>query len=907
MGMRRQQSHPRHALVLLALAGATTAACHPSPPGGMMPGQPDTDTDAGTAVPPSDDRLVLREGWTLQSSARVQAAGAQVSTPGFATTGWYPVTVPATVLAGLVQNGVYPDPYAGDNLISIPAAPFAVSWWYRTELTLPAEFTGQAVGLALAGINYEANVWLNGQQVAGKEVVVGTFTSYEWDVSALVREGAANALAIEIFAPDTDDDLALSWLDWNPSPPDHDMGLWQDVYLTRSGKVAVRGTHVLSELDGAYANAALTLEAELRNTSAQPVRARVRARVARAGDLALASSIEVEQDVALAAGETRTVTFEPAQHAALNLAQPRLWWPAQLGTPDLYDVRVSALVDDKASDDETVRFGIREVTFELDGNGHRVFRVNGKRILVRGGGWASDMMLRPATRERLDAELAYVLDLGLNTIRLEGKLESDDFYARADALGIMTMPGWMCCDRWEKWDDWTSTDHRIATASMEAQARRLRNHASLIAFLISSDKAPPANVELEYLGALTRNDWPVPVMSSASGDTAASLGPSGVKMRGPYDWIAPAYWYLDNDRGGAFGFNTETGPGPAVPEIESLRAMLTPAALDELWQHPETHQLHAGTAGKPFDNLGLFGAALGARHGAPTSLEDWVKKAQLMNYEGERAQFEAYGRNKYESATGVIHWLLNNSWPSLIWHLYGQDLSTAGGYFGAKKGNEPLHIQYSYDDQSIVVVNHTPVAESGLSAKVRVLNLDASEKLTHDVTLGVGADATTQVVTLPAMAGLSPVYFVSLELSKAGQVVSHNFYWLSRKAEIIDFEHGDWFHTPTAQFADFTALASLPAATLQATATFAQAGGSGTAQVVLVNPSTRVAFFVRLALTRGGGGAPVAPVLWQDNYVSLRPGEQRTIDVRYRVSDLRGVAPAITVSGWNVAAQQLSR
>jgi len=882
--------HPRGSLrlALLALFLAAVAcggSSSPPPDGGEVP------------VPP-DDRLFLHDGWAIQSSAQITASGAELSTPGYDASGWTATTVPSTVLAALVAAGVYPDPYVGDALASIPQTPFDVSWWYRVEFTLPDDFDGQTAWLDLEGINYRANVWLNGQLVAGSDRVAGTFTSHEWDVTALVHAGTPNALAIEIIPPDLDADLTLSWRDWNPAPPDRDMGIWQDVYLAHSGPVAVRGARVRSHVDPSLGSAELTVAAEVVSTSAQPAHVRLRARF---------GAVDVAQEIDLAAGETRTVELAPATYPALHLSDPVLWWPAQLGTPALHDLLVTAEVDGHESDHEAVRFGIREVSFELL-EGHddvRLFRVNGKPILIRGGGWASDMMLRPASPERLDAELRYVLDLGLNTIRLEGKLESDELYARADELGLLLMPGWMCCDRWEHWEDWTDDDRRIAAASMDSQARRLRNHPSVIAFLIGSDYAPPPDVEAAYLQALRGNDWPDPILPSAGGDGTASLGASGVKMTGPYDWVAPSYWYLDVDRGGAFGFNTETGPGPSVPERESLEAMLTPAQLDALWSAPDARQLHAGAEDTAFDNLGLFNAALAARLGAPTGLDDYVAKAQLMNYEAERAEYEAYSRNKYDTATGVIHWLLNNAWPSLIWHLYGYDLAPAGGYFGAKKANEPVHIQYSYDDQSVVVVNQTPQAQSGLKASVHVYDLDGNDLFHSDVTVEVGADAVARVATIPQLGTLSAVYFVALTLTRDGTLESANVYWLSRKAEIIDFEHADWFHAATLQFGDLTALSALASTPVTASVVVETDGAQGAVRVTLDNPSPAIAFFIRLKLTRGHRDEPVLPVFWSDNYVSLMPHERREVVVTYDASALGGTAPSIELRGWNVPAQVL--
>src|SRR5882724_9174823 len=355
--------------------------------GGAGGAAPCTTCDAG--------KVFLHAGWNIQASSKVAgSSGAQISAPGFATTGWYPVTVPTTVFAGLVANQVYPDPFIGDNLTKAPASIASSSWWYRTEFTPTADFAGQAAFLASDGINYKANVWLNGQQIAKSDSTVGTFTSYVWNVSAALKPGLPNALAVEILPPDLANDLALSWLDWNPGPPDRDMGIWQNVYLRKSAAVAVRGTHVTSKVDPSLASAELTIKADLVNTTAAAVHTTVTAKI---------DQIMVSQDVDLAASETKTVTFQPSTSAALKLAAPRLWWPAQMGAQELYQVVVSAQIAAAASDSETVQFGIRDVTSSLDSGGHRLFTINGKRILIRGGGWASDMLLRMSA-ERLDAQ-----------------------------------------------------------------------------------------------------------------------------------------------------------------------------------------------------------------------------------------------------------------------------------------------------------------------------------------------------------------------------------------------------------------------------------------------------------------------------------------------------------------------
>ena len=281
--------------------------------------------------------------------------------------------------------------------------------------------------------------------------------------------------------------------------------------------------------------------------------------------------------------------------------------------------------------------------------------------------------------------------MGLNTVRLEGKLETDEFFDLTDRHGILVMAGWCCCDHWERWPKWTPRDLKIAEESLRSQMYRLRSRPSLLMWLNGSDNPPPADIETMYLNVEKECRWPNPILSSATAKTSTVSGITGVKMTGPYDYVAPAYWLLDSKTGGAHGFNTETGPGPAVPPVESLREML-PA--EHLWPIDDWWNFHAG--GGQFRDIRVFSEALNARYGTATGLEDFAFKSQLMTYEAMRAMFEAFSRNKYTS-TGVIQWMLNNAWPSLIWHLYDYYLRPGGGYFGAKKAMEPIHPLYSYD------------------------------------------------------------------------------------------------------------------------------------------------------------------------------------------------------------------
>jgi exo-1,4-beta-D-glucosaminidase len=318
---------------------------------------------------------------------------------------------------------------------------------------------------------------------------------------------------------------------------------------------------------------------------------------------------------------------------------------------------------------------------------------------------------------------------------------------------------------------------------------------------------------------------------------------------------------------------------------------------DHLWPIDSWWNFHTG--GGPFKDLTVFTEALNARYGTATGVEDYAEKAQIMAYEGHRAMFEAFGRNKYTS-TGVIQWMLNNAWPSMIWHLYDWYLRPGGSYFGAKKACEPLHVQYSYDDGSIVVVNSYYQPFPSIKVRAKVYNLDMTEAFSREATIDAGPDSSNRVFSIPELSGLSGTYFVWLALDDPkGKRVSTNFYWLSTKPETLDWEKSDWYHTPTKSFADFTALKNLPLVKLKASSS-AQYGRT---TVSLENPTHSLAFFVHLKLTKGPKGDEILPILWEENYFPLLPGEKREIAATYAASDLRGSKPVLLVDGWNVSQQ----
>jgi exo-1,4-beta-D-glucosaminidase len=820
------------------------------------------------------------------------------------TDGWHAANLPTTVLGTLIEEGRYGDPFYADRFKQIPGqgpaaqnfanhampedSPFAVPWWFRKEIAVVAD-APQYLGLRLDGINYRANVWLNGELIANSDDVVGSYRDYELDVSRKLRRGSRNALAIEVIPP-RPCDLAISWVDWNPSPPDKNTGIWRDVWLRGHGPVGLRDPYVITELDD-RGRAQVSIAVDVLNTTDAPQDVELRARL---------GSHATRKTARLKPRERRRITIDPSDDRELSIHQPKLWWPRGLGEAELHELSIEAVVAGRLSDRSVQQVGLRQITSELTEKEHALFRVNGEPLLIKGAGWATDLFLR-RRNERDWAELEYVKAMNLNTIRFEGMLERADFLERCDRDGLLVIAGWCCCDCWEKWDEWSGESHVVALESLRSQLRRVRRHPSMISWWYGSDFPPPAHVEQAYLEVLKDVGWPNATQSSAANKPTELTGRSGVKMEGPYDYVPPSYWLEDKTRGGGFGFATEVCPGPAIPPIESLRKMLP---TENLWPIDDMWNYHAG--GQEFHQVEHFARAVEGRYGPVDDVETFAQLSQLLAYDSQRAMFEAYAKNRHDgqqgNATGVIQWMLNNAWPSLIWHLYDHYLRPGGGFFGTQKACEPLHVMYAYDDRSVVVSSDHLTPRDGLTLRARVLSLAGD--LLHDELCLVDArpHAATTALTLPELSHRREAIFVALQLyDERQQLVSDNVYLVPAQPDVLDHDKGLWIHTPVSEHADLIAVRTLPAADIRLRAQRDPGGepGEQTIRIKIRNSGDSLAFFVQLR-ARDEHGADLLPVIYSDNYISLLPGDSREITVRLLSPPRMHSAVLIEARGLNI-------
>ena len=838
--------------------------------------------------------IVLDGGWMIQSSTEIEEGGGAISSPSLDLTGWYPATVPTTVMAALRKNGAYPDPFFGKNLEIISTDRFAASWWYRKEFDFPAKGALPFAELEFEGINYRANVWLNGKQIASAEEIFGSFRDFKLDITSSVKAGK-NILAVEVYPPKLGD-FTIGFVDWNPRPPDQNMGLWRPVKLHFSGSIGIDAPFIQSEVNlDTLADASLTITAEVANRSDQPVFGILKGEI---------EDISFSQEVALNSRERKSVKFTAEEFPGLKIENARLWWPNNLGKPNLYTLKMAFFMGKRISDEKTVTFGIRKVEDYVNEEGHRGFKINGQKVLIRGGGWVDDLFLADDSRT-LEAKVRYTQHMNLNTIRLEGFWGSGpEIYNLCDRYGILLMAGWSC--QWE-WDEYvgkvcdeyggvqTPEEMELVARSFQDQVILWRNHPSVFVWLLGSDKLPKPELERKYAQILETYDSTRPYLATAARRTSEVSGDTRVKMYGPYDYVPPIYWFEDKAHGGAYGFNTETGPGPQPPPLESLKKMMP---QENLWPIDDVWNFHC--ARHEFNTMNRYLEALTQRYGAAEDIHDFDRKAQVMNYEAVRGMFEAFAVHKH-NATGVIQWMLNAAWPKLYWQLYDYYLMPNGAFYGARKASQPVNLVYHPKNNSIYGVNDSLAPVDDSRAEIRVFDLRGRKVFNEIKEINLEANASAQIMKLPEIERLTPVYFLDLKLTDvSGQRICENFYWLSTKKDIMDYPATEWFVTPIKKFADFTALNDLTEVKLEVTPTFEHNGDKNKVTAVLKNPTEAVAFSVFVNLVGGPSGKSILPIYWDDNYFTILPGESKTLVGYFSSADLRGEEPYVQVSGWNV-------
>jgi len=916
-------------------------------------------------------------GWRVASSATAPESGAQISEPGFNARSWLPVRnddagAPGTEIEALLQNGDCPNDRglkvnqsSGSSRQSVFFSAnmkfcygflsgvgrdtdplFDVPWWFRTDFRQRVPAGGRA-SLVVNGVAGSAAVWLDGHLVASPGTVTGDYTRFTFPVSDLLRHGM-NTVALEILPNDPSHMYTLDDVDWNQVPPDNNSGLQFPVQLRVSGPLADGDAHVIEHNAANLSSSALTIKAGITNGSeaVQHGSFGVAIVVPGAGGKVILASTPVT----VPAGRTRTVTLTPAQFPQLRVSHPHLWWPYRMGGQPLYTLVTWVSQHGRQLNSTHEQFGIRTVTSYLTGasplepDGGRVFTINGRRFIVRGGGFSPNIFLHYSAAD-IARQIVLMRNLGINTLRLEGHIMPDNFFTQMDRAGLLINAGYQCCDAWQLPIDGhgvTSADYRLLQLSALTLGQRLRNHPSVFSFQWS-DNAPIPRQEKVSLAGFRRADFGDPLISSAEYNSSPILGWSGEK-EGPYDWVPPDYWYdtthyrpddpTRTDVGGAWGYDSEQSAGDTVPTMYSIRRFMSSFEQTQLWKNPGYNQYHTnyepGHAGYAFGTLFNFDKALAARYGRWASLAGYVEKAQLQDYEDTRAQFEAYiaeSAHRPAPSTGTIYWQVNKGWPSLLWNLYNSDGDQAGSYFGAQEANRALHVLYALNTRTVTVDNLTGSRQTGLTVQERIYNL-AGKLLSHaqskPVTLAsqqVASNVLRARVPATTAAGKrAQVYFAELLLKRNSTVLDRNVYWLSTHPDVVD-----WARTagsPQATMTSYTnlaALSSLPRARIKVTAVTTRRPGPDGADlattVTITNTSKKhtVALFLRADVLRGTANGHLPPgageletATWNRNDITLWPGESQPLTVSYDSSELAGATPVISLYGWNAPVRDIA-
>jgi len=922
-------------------------APYPAPVAKPLPKGPDVVADG-------DNQWTLAGGWRMAAAPAVKASAAEMAKSGFDTKDWLVATVPGTALTTMIDRGIYPDPDYGLNNLTIPESLNKQGYWYRNEFKAPKSAARQFT-LTFEGINYAAEVWLNGKALGN---VKGAFIRGIFDVTDVLKPGQANVLLVRVSPPphpgipheqsilggpgenggmmclDGPTFVATEGWDWIPAIRDRDTGIWQPVTLKATGLVKIGDVQVVTKLPLPDTNQAdLEISVPLENASEKPVKGTLRAAI---------ENITVNKEVTVPPGKSEA-KLAPAEFAQLTLQHPRLWWPNGYGRPELYTAKVEFSEGGRASDAKEVRFGVREVTYELsllDSKGdlrrvevsptaarargeqvvdvthdgmrqipaadpfpaefpkewkdywyswvaslttagesspavtkvddtraapYLVIEVNGVRIAARGGNWGMDDSRKRVSREKLEPYFRLHRDSNVNIIRnWVGQNTEETFYDLADEYGMMV------------WNDfWASTqeynveplDIPLFLDNARDTILRFRNHPSIVMWCGRNEGVPSPILNARLIEVINKYD--------GTRYYSPSSNQVNLQQSGPYKYQDPKLYYTLWNH----GFSVETGTA-SLSTLESFQTWIPKEdqwPIGDAWAYHDWHQSGNG-------EIEPFMKEIETEFGAGTSLADFERKAQMLQYVTHRAIFEGMNAHLWAPNSGRMLWMTQPAWPSNMWQIISADYDTQASFYGVKKGCEPVHVQLDLSDFNVDVVNTTTAPQAGVTITANVYSLDNKALLQHSEKKDAAANAVTPGFKLelaPLMT--TNVILVKLELRDAGgQLLSDNLYWLG------------------ATSASYRQLNRLPPATLATSATLTSKEGTNRVDLQLRNTGTAAALANKLTLVNAVDGSRILPAYYSNNYVSLLPGETREVEIEYPASAGKG-RPQVNLRGWSLA------
>jgi hypothetical protein len=807
---------------------------------------------------------LLTDGWSVTNAMFVNDGPATISMSTYQSD-WLPAVVPGTVLTSYLTAGAIPDPLYANQQQQISEEFFTRNdFWYRNIFDISAACRGKRLWIVFAGVNWKADVYLNGKQLGSIE---GAYLRQRFEITGAAICGGRNCLAVLIhkvahpgevqhkqlgqlypnggvLGLDSPTSVASIGWNWIPTIRGRNIGIWDDILFEWSGDVLVVDPWVTSSVSSDKSEAQLAARTELTNLSESPRQCTLTLRMGESS---------YRRRLTLQPHETRQIVIDHAAWPALKVKDPQLWWPNGYGEQTLHTMKFEVESGTGISDEKTVTFGIRTVEGRTEDGGLKLF-VNGRRILCRGGNWGMEDAMMRCDRDGYDLRVRMHRDMNLVMIRnWVGMVLRDAFYEACDRHGLLV------------WDDfWLANpdngpnpdDHARFMLTARDKISRVRHHACVGFYCGRNEGAAPADLDAAMKAAVEELDGTRYYLPNSASGVVTGYG--------PYELKDPA-WYFEH-RGTTF--HSEQGI-VCVPPVESMRAMMPEP---DLWPISDMWAIHDYQQPRSV----LYTQRIGSRYGTPASIEEYCRKAQMVNLESAKAICECLQSGQ---GGGLLIWMTQAAWPCVICQLYDYYFEQTAAYFGAKKACEPIHIFWNQHTNFVEVANNTLQDCGQLRVHVQVFDLYATNRWSQTALLDVPSTSKRACFTVEKPDG---VCFIKLELRSDTQLLSENFYWTASNS------------------GDCLALNDLPTVDLHASARYRAEKSEHTVAATVFNPSASVALAIRLKLLRSASGERVLPAMYEDNYFSLLPGERKHVKISFPGSALAGQAPRLVVEGWNV-------
>ena len=859
--------------------------------------------------------LIRLKNWEFGSEKKINMTGEKISS-GVKSDNFDKAPEDFYVCTAMGGLSGHTDKYFYEKkLEEVDKTQFNSDWWFRSSFSLKKkDIQNSLILLHINGINYKSDIYLDGKLIETQKNIIGTFVKYTLDITSSIKDkNNVHYIAFKIKRPynqwlgeeilSNQTDLATTFVDWNPEAPDSNMGIWQpiDIQIIPKNISIISSAFINTKLvDDRHSN--LEIYFYIKNWENKTIYNNISIQLGDFINFTL-------PNITFKSNEEKKFSLNSNNYQQLKIDNSKLWWPYQMGEPKLHNFTIKVMNNQNVYVYKR-EIGLRQVNSELDQHeNRRVYKINNKKILLKGAGWSPDLFLRQSPENYYD-HINYVRDMELNVIRLEGNSEGEEFYDYCDKLGILVISGWCCCDSWQRWDDWSLEDEKIGNKSVITQIRKLSPHPSVIIFILGSDMAPTNGIEEKWREIFQKENWPNEILSSANVDSGKGYK-TGVKMTGPYSWVPPNYFYLEESRtihnGGAWGFLTEGGPGENPLRKGSFEKIFNEENrynyTSESWKY------HCGKKGGSFADLDKFILPINERYGKILDFDDFQRKSMAAVYEGHRAMFEAYSCHKYIS-TGVIQWMLNNAWPSNIWHLYDYFFAPTPAYFATKKAGERIHVLYNYEDSYIYLLNnYFDDFNNNFFLNIYIISVLDGNEILYSNSYNFASIKGDEIIKVHKLKNdYENTFIIHFEYSfdYKGENNSYtNTYWLNKEMDQMDFEDKTFYNVAITNYTNFTLLQNLPQTNLNVEIIEKQEIKEGNKiknkyLFKISNIGESIALLLEMKLYEikdNKENEIITPIFWSDNYFSLRNGTSINISAEYFNNNSNDIL--LEIIGWN--------